>query len=38
VEYRLPPPLLGEHTDRVLGELLGMGSDEIEALRRARVV
>jgi crotonobetainyl-CoA:carnitine CoA-transferase CaiB-like acyl-CoA transferase len=38
VQYRLPPPLLGEHTDQVLGELLGMGREEIEALRQARVV
>jgi crotonobetainyl-CoA:carnitine CoA-transferase CaiB-like acyl-CoA transferase len=38
VDYRLPPPLLGEHTDRVLGDLLGMGQEEIGALRRARVV
>src|SRR5216683_333765 len=26
VEYKLPPPLLGEHTREVLGELLGMRS------------
>lgn len=38
VEYRLPPPLLGEHTDRVLGELLGLRPAEIEELRRSRVV
>jgi crotonobetainyl-CoA:carnitine CoA-transferase CaiB-like acyl-CoA transferase len=38
VEYRLPPPLLGEHTDQVLGALLGMQAAEIEALRRARVL
>jgi crotonobetainyl-CoA:carnitine CoA-transferase CaiB-like acyl-CoA transferase len=38
VQYRLPPPLLGEHTDQVLSELLGMGREEIEALRQARVV
>jgi formyl-CoA transferase len=38
VEYRLPPPLLGQHTDQVLGDLLGMQAAEIEALRRARVL
>jgi formyl-CoA transferase len=27
------PPLLGQHTKEVLGELLGMGEDEVETLR-----
>jgi crotonobetainyl-CoA:carnitine CoA-transferase CaiB-like acyl-CoA transferase len=31
--YRLPPPLLGEHTDSVLGEL-GLALPQIEELRR----
>jgi crotonobetainyl-CoA:carnitine CoA-transferase CaiB-like acyl-CoA transferase len=34
---RLPPPMLGEHTDTVL-DSLGYGADQIEALRRAGVV
>ena len=38
VEYRLPPPLLGQHTDEVLGELLGLSQDEIDGLRRSGVV
>ena len=29
------PPLLGEHTDEVLSEILGYGADEIAQLRRA---
>ena len=37
VQYRLPPPLLGEHTDVVLHEL-GFGADEITALRAARAI
>lgn len=28
-------PALGQHTDHVLGELLGLGADEIQALREA---
>ena len=36
--YDLPPPLLGEHTDTVLGELLDMGDDEVAGLRERGVV
>ncbi len=32
-EIRLAPPLLGQHTDEVLGGLLGLTTEEIEALR-----
>ncbi len=38
VEYRLPPPLLGQHTDEVLGGLLGMQGDELDRLRQSGVV
>ena len=31
---RRPPPLLGEHTDEVLAEVLGYPPDKVEALRR----
>ena len=31
---RTPPPLLGEHTTRVLAEDLGLGTEEIERLKK----
>lgn len=37
VQYRRPPPLLGEHTDEVLAEA-GLGPAEISALREAGVL
>ena len=38
IEYRAPPPLLGEHTDDVLGELLGLDAGEIARLREGGVI
>jgi crotonobetainyl-CoA:carnitine CoA-transferase CaiB-like acyl-CoA transferase len=32
-EYRLPPPLLGEHTEKILKDILGLDADAISALR-----
>jgi crotonobetainyl-CoA:carnitine CoA-transferase CaiB-like acyl-CoA transferase len=37
-DYRLPPPLLGEHTDAVLAERLGLDSAAIASLREKGVV
>ena len=37
VQYRRPPPLLGEHTDEVLAEA-GLSLDDIAALRAADVL
>jgi crotonobetainyl-CoA:carnitine CoA-transferase CaiB-like acyl-CoA transferase len=37
-DVRLPAPLLGEHTDQVLRERLGLGDEEIERLRVARAI
>jgi crotonobetainyl-CoA:carnitine CoA-transferase CaiB-like acyl-CoA transferase len=36
--YRSPPPALGEHTDEVLRELLGLGTDEIGQLREQNII
>jgi CoA:oxalate CoA-transferase len=35
---RAPAPLLGQHTDEVLREYLGMHDTEISALRQASVI
>ena len=38
VSYRRPPPTLGQHTDEVLEQLLGLGESERCALRAAGIV
>lgn len=38
VEYRMPPPLMGEHTDSVLGQLAGLSTSELKELRRRAVI
>jgi crotonobetainyl-CoA:carnitine CoA-transferase CaiB-like acyl-CoA transferase len=38
VDYRVPPPLLGEHTDSVLGERLGLDAAKLAALREKGVI
>ena len=38
LEYRLAPPLLGEHTDQVLREMLGLDANEIAKLRGDSVI
>jgi len=35
---RLPPPLLGQHTDQILSELLGYSQGEIDALREQKII
>jgi len=37
-EYRFAPPLLGEHTDEILRDALGLGETEIAELRTKRVI
>ncbi|HEX7650054.1 MAG TPA: CaiB/BaiF CoA-transferase family protein [Noviherbaspirillum sp.] len=36
--YDMPPPLLGQHTEEVLGELLGKSADDIAALKKSGVI
>jgi glutaryl-CoA transferase len=38
VDYRRPPPRLGEHTDEILQEVLGLSGAEIGSLRAERVL
>jgi len=38
LEYRDPAPLLGQHTTEVLAEVLGLGPEELEALRTGFVI
>ncbi|MBV4538912.1 CaiB/BaiF CoA transferase family protein [Pseudomonas urmiensis] len=38
VEYRQPPPLLGEHTEAVLEEVLGLDGEAVQQLRGAGVL
>jgi formyl-CoA transferase len=38
VEYRRPPPLLGEHTEEVLRDLLGMSPEEIQIVQNGDVL
>jgi formyl-CoA transferase len=37
-EIRLPPPLLGQHTEQILNELLGYDHEMVESLRTAQVI
>jgi crotonobetainyl-CoA:carnitine CoA-transferase CaiB-like acyl-CoA transferase len=37
-DYRLPPPLLGQHTDEVLSERLGFDAAKLAALRAKGVI
>jgi formyl-CoA transferase len=37
-QVRLPPPLLGEHTEEILSSVLGYPGERIDALRRDEVI
>ncbi len=38
MEIGLSPPALGQHTEDVLREMLGMGEGEIEELMRDKII
>jgi len=38
VQYQRPPPLLGQHTEEVLQQWLGLDNQEIDGLRERKVV
>lgn len=38
VEYRKAPPLLGEDTDKVLSDILGLSDGQIETMRTAGII
>lgn len=38
IEYKTPPPLLGQHTDEVLKEVLGKSPAQIEELKKSGAV
>jgi len=37
-DYRIPPPVLGEHTDKILGERLGLDKAALAALREKGII
>ncbi|MFZ3322760.1 MAG: CaiB/BaiF CoA-transferase family protein [Usitatibacter sp.] len=38
IAYDAPPPTLGQHTDEILGRVLGMTHEQIEALRASGIL
>jgi Predicted acyl-CoA transferases/carnitine dehydratase len=38
VSYRRPPPTLSEHTDEVLGDMLGLNEAELSRLREEKII
>ena len=37
-DYRSPPPVLGQHTDEILRETLGIGDPELADLRSKGII
>ncbi len=38
VQYRIPPPLLGEHTEEILREVLGYDKTKVARLKKEKVI
>jgi crotonobetainyl-CoA:carnitine CoA-transferase CaiB-like acyl-CoA transferase len=38
VQYRIPPPLLGEHTEEILRDVLGYDKTKIARLKEGKVI
>ncbi len=38
VDYRLPPPVCGQHTDEILREMLHLTDDDLAALRAKKII
>jgi crotonobetainyl-CoA:carnitine CoA-transferase CaiB-like acyl-CoA transferase len=38
VTYQVPPPMLGQHTEEVLSQLLNLSAEEIEAMKQKGIV
>ena len=38
IEYEMPPPMVGEHVDAVLRDVLGKSAEQIAALRENKIV
>jgi crotonobetainyl-CoA:carnitine CoA-transferase CaiB-like acyl-CoA transferase len=38
VQYQIPPPLLGEHTEELLREVLGYDQVRIDRLKEEKVI
>jgi crotonobetainyl-CoA:carnitine CoA-transferase CaiB-like acyl-CoA transferase len=36
--YRMPPPLLGEHTDEILSKKIGLSEAEIKNLKDNEII
>jgi crotonobetainyl-CoA:carnitine CoA-transferase CaiB-like acyl-CoA transferase len=37
-QMRMPPPILGQHTEEILKDLLGYPLEEVKELRRRKVI
>jgi len=38
IEYKTPPPLLGQHSNEILTEIIGYSQEEIEILKKNKVI